>query len=115
VYLLQVVDPETILFDKFASLKHLKLNVIWRTLLKVWLRQRPISLMNLSLFPFPAIIKAKLIVARNKNMLLKLAGILVLIWVAGLIFHWLGKFINIALAVAVIFIIWHFVKSKKAT
>lgn len=48
-------------------------------------------------------------------MLLKLAGILVLVWVAGLIFHWLGKFINIALAVAVIFIIWHFVKANKKT
>ncbi len=46
-------------------------------------------------------------------MLLKLAGVLVLIWVAGLIFHWLGKLINIALIAAVIFIIWHFVKSKK--
>ena len=47
-------------------------------------------------------------------MLLKLAGILVLLWVAGLAFHWIGKYINIALALAVIFIIWHFVKSKKA-
>ena len=35
-------------------------------------------------------------------MLLKLAGILVLIWVAGLIFHLLGAFINIALFVAVV-------------
>lgn len=48
-------------------------------------------------------------------MLLKIAGILVLLWVAGLIFHILGKFINIALGLAVIFIIWHFVKSKKTT
>ena len=46
-------------------------------------------------------------------MLLKLAGILVLVWVAGLIFHLLGAFINIALGLAVIFIIWHFVKGKK--
>ncbi len=46
-------------------------------------------------------------------MLLKLAGILVLLWVTGLLFHLLGKFINIALALAVIFIIWHFVNSKK--
>ena len=46
-------------------------------------------------------------------MLLKLAGILVLVWVAGLIFHLLGAFINIALGVAVVLIIWHFVKNKK--
>ena len=44
-----------------------------------------------------------------------LAGILVLIWVAGLIFHLLGKFINIALGIAVILIIWHFVKANKKT
>ncbi len=49
----------------------------------------------------------------NKNMLLKIAAVLVLLWVAGLIFHLLGKFINIALGVAVILIIWHFATSKK--
>lgn len=48
-------------------------------------------------------------------MLLKIAGILVLLWVAGLIFHLLGKFINIALGIAVILIIWHFVKANKTT
>jgi hypothetical protein len=46
-------------------------------------------------------------------MLLKIAGILVLLWVAGLIFHILGKFINIALGIAVILIVWHFVKANK--
>ena len=47
-------------------------------------------------------------------MLLKIAAILVLLWVAGLIFHLLGKFINIALGLAVILMIWHFVKAKKS-
>ena len=46
-------------------------------------------------------------------MLLKIAAVLVLVWVAGLIFHLLGKFINIALALSVILIIWHFVKANK--
>ena len=48
-------------------------------------------------------------------MLLKIAAVLVLVWVAGLIFHLLGKFINIALLFAVILIIWHFVKANKKT
>jgi hypothetical protein len=46
-------------------------------------------------------------------MLLKLAGILILLWIAGLLFHFLGAFINIALALAVILIIWHFLTGKK--
>ncbi len=46
-------------------------------------------------------------------MLLKIAAILVLLWVAGLIFHWLGKLINLALLLAVVLMVWHFFKAKK--
>ena len=46
-------------------------------------------------------------------MLIKIAIVLLLFWVAGLVFHLLGMFINIALVLAVILFVWHLVKSKK--
>ncbi len=42
-------------------------------------------------------------------MLLTLAIILLILWILGLVFHILGGFIYIALVLAIILGIWHFV------
>jgi hypothetical protein len=48
-------------------------------------------------------------------MLLTIAGILLVLWIIGLIFHLFGGLIYIALFLAVVFAVWHFVTggSKK--
>ncbi|MEJ0021444.1 MAG: lmo0937 family membrane protein [Candidatus Doudnabacteria bacterium] len=48
-------------------------------------------------------------------MLLTIAGILIVLWVAGLFLHLLGGFIHIILVIAVIFLIAHFLRGKKAS
>lgn len=48
-------------------------------------------------------------------MLLTIAAILIVIWIAGLFLHLFGGLIYIALVLAVIFGIAHLLKSKKSS
>ena len=47
-------------------------------------------------------------------MLLIIAGILVVLWLAGVLAHIAGGFIHILLVVAVVVIIYHLLRGRKA-
>ena len=47
-------------------------------------------------------------------MLLTIAGILVVLWVIGLLAHVAAGFIHVLLVIALIVVIWHFVAGRRA-
>jgi hypothetical protein len=47
-------------------------------------------------------------------MLLTIAGILVVLWLIGLLAHVAGGFIHILLVIALIVVIYHFLRGRKA-
>ena len=47
-------------------------------------------------------------------MLATLAGLLILAWVLGLVFHIAGGLIHIALIVGLVMLVLHFVRGRKA-